>query len=149
LVDLYCGVGVLTLFVGRDAGHALGVEYNPDAVKTARENAKRNEFSHIDFIHADAAEWVADVVEPDCIIVDPPRKGLSQGTIRKILELAPKRLVYISCNPATLARDLKLLTGGGKSEAQPLSPCFKVSNMCAVDMFPRTANIECCCLLVK
>ena len=153
-VDLYCGVGALTLFVGRDAGYALGVEQNQGAVRIARENAERNGFSHIEFINADAAEWVADVVEPDCVIVDPPRKGLSQGAINKIFELSPKRLVYISCNPATLARDLKVLTGGGKSdakppEAQPPSLCFKVSDICAVDMFPRTANIECCCLLVK
>jgi len=135
MLDLYCGVGALTLFVGRDAGYALGIEQNPDAVKTAQENAQRNSFSHIDFVNADAADWVSDITEPDCIIVDPPRKGLSQGAVRKILELSPKRLVYISCNPATLARDIKMLKG------------YTVSEICAVDMFPRTANIECCCLL--
>jgi len=136
-VDLYCGVGALTLFVGRDAGFALGVEQNLGAVKVAKENAERNNLSHIEFVNADAAKWESDTSKPDCIIVDPPRKGLSQGAVSKILELSPKRLVYISCNPATLARDLKMLNG------------YVAADICAVDMFPRTANIECCCLLVR
>ena len=137
LIDLYCGVGALTLFVGRDAGHALGVELNSDAVKIARENAKRNNLSHVGFLSADASDFIAKITEPDCIIVDPPRKGLSSRAISKILELAPKRIVYISCNPATLARDLKELSS------------YEVEDICAVDMFPRTANVECCCLLVR
>jgi len=137
LVDLYCGVGALTLFVGRDAGHALGVEQNADAVHIARENAQRNGLSHVKFLNADAAEWVSDLHNLDCVIVDPPRKGLSKGAVLKILELFPKRLVYISCNPATLARDLKELHS------------YTLRDICAVDMFPRTANIECCCLLER
>jgi len=137
LIDLYCGVGALTLFIGRDAGYALGVEQNDKAIETARENALRNNLSHIEFINTDAANWTADISEPDCVIVDPPRKGLSQSAVRKILDISPKRLVYVSCNPATLARDLKGLNG------------YKVKDICAVDMFPRTANVECCCLLVR
>jgi len=137
LIDLYCGVGALTLFVGRDAGYALGIEYNPDAVKAARNNTQRNNLPNIEFIKADAADWIPTVSAPACIIVDPPRKGLSPGAIQNIQALSPKRLVYISCNPATLARDLKALTG------------YTISEICAVDMFPRTANIECCCLLEK
>jgi len=137
LLDLYCGVGALTLFIGRDAGYAFGVEQNDKAIETARENALRNNLSHIEFINADAATWTTNISEPDCVIVDPPRKGLSQSAVRKILDISPKRLVYVSCNPATLARDLKGLNG------------YKVKDICAVDMFPRTANIECCCLLVR
>ena len=144
LIDLYCGVGALTLFIGRDADHALGVEINTGAVEIARENAQRNNLSHIEFIQADAADLTAGAADrtvfitaPDCVIVDPPRKGLSSGAVRKIIELSPKRLVYISCNPATLARDLKVLNESG----------YCIKNICAVDMFPRTANIECCCLL--
>jgi len=137
LVDLYCGVGALTLFIGRDAGYALGVEQNDDSIETARENAFRNNISHIEFIKADAAKWTADIHEPDCVIVDPPRKGLSQTAVCKILDISPKRLVYVSCNPATMARDLKELKG------------FRVREVCAVDMFPRTANVECCCLLLR
>jgi len=86
---------------------------------------------------SDAAKWTAGIHSPDCIIVDPPRSGLSPGAIRKILVLSPKRVVYVSCNPATLARDLKMLEG------------FDVHDICVVDMFPRTANVECCCLLVR
>ena len=135
MIDLYCGVGALTLYLGRDAGYAIGVENNPASIKAARENAKRNNLSHIEFINADAASWNIKGITPDCVVVDPPRKGLSSGAVQKLLELSPKRLIYISCNPATLARDLKSLSG------------YIVRDICAVDMFPRTANIECCCLL--
>ena len=135
LIDLYCGVGAMTLFAGRNAGRALGVEQNAEAVIAARENALRNGFPHIEFINADAAAWEAGSCNPDCVIVDPPRNGLSTGVVSKILELAPKRIVYASCDPATLARDLKALHG------------YEVNEICAVDMFPRTANVECCCLL--
>ena len=137
LIDLYCGVGTLTLFVGRDAQYALGVEQNPSAVEAARNNAHRNHLSHVEFIHADVAKWKTDISDPDCIIIDPPRKGLSKGAMYKILELSPKRVVYISCDPATLARDLRMFGG------------YIVKDICAIDMFPRTANVECCCLLVK
>ncbi|MCL2226671.1 MAG: class I SAM-dependent RNA methyltransferase [Oscillospiraceae bacterium] len=137
LLDLYCGVGSLTIFVGRDAGRALGVEINPDAIEAARKNARRNGFSHIDFIAADAAQWSDEAVKPDCIIVDPPRSGLSRDALRKILGLSPKRIVYVSCDPATLARDIRMLDG------------YSLIKACAVDMFPRTANVECCCLLNK
>ena len=139
LIDLYCGIGTFTLFVGRDAGKALGVENNPNAVRAAKRNAQRNELNHIDFIEADAGEINADVLNletaPDCVIVDPPRKGLSTDVVREILQLRPKRIVYISCDPATLARDLSRLEG------------YEPKEICAVDMFPRTANVETCCLL--
>jgi len=137
LVDLYCGVGSMTLFVGRDAGKAIGVELDPAAVETARKNARRNGLSHIEFIAADAALWETETSNPDCVIIDPPRKGLSQGALRKVLELSPKRIIYVSCDPATLARDIRMLEG------------YAVREVCAVDMFPRTAQVECCCLLVK
>jgi len=137
LIDLYCGVGALTLFVGRDAGYAIGIEQNPNAIKTARENAHSNKLSHIDFINVDAAVRDIEILNPTCIIVDPPRKGLSSAVIHNLLELNVKRIIYISCDPATMARDLKLLEG------------YMVRDICAVDMFPRTANIECCCLLEK
>ena len=142
LVDLYCGVGSLTLFVGRDARCALGVELNSSSIEAAKENAERNGLSHISFICADAARYdtshcVAAHLRPDCLIIDPPRSGLSPGVVSKILGLSPKRIVYISCDPATLARDIKLLTG------------YAATEICAVDMFPRTANVECCCLLTR
>jgi 23S rRNA (uracil1939-C5)-methyltransferase len=135
LIDLYCGVGSLTLFAGRDAGYALGVESDPSAVNAARENAVRNGLPHVEFVCADVSQWIAPTLKPDCIIADPPRKGLSPGAARKLLELHPRRSVYVSCDPATLARDLRVLQG------------YAVKDICAVDMFPRTANVECCCLL--
>jgi len=135
LVDLYCGVGTLTLFVGRDAKQAYGVELEPEAVETARENARRNGLAHIDFFAADAGKWEYGTGSPDCVIVDPPRSGLSVGAVRKILEFSPGRIVYISCDPATLSRDIRRLEG------------YSVEKICVVDMFPRTANVECCCLL--
>ena len=137
LVDLYCGVGSLTIFVGRDAGHAIGVELNSASIKAARENAQRNNFPHINFISSDVSKWDAGDIKPDCIIVDPPRNGLSKSTVKKIIQLAPKRIVYVSCDPATLARDIKALDG------------YNLVKACAVDMFPRTANVEVCGLLMK
>jgi len=137
LMDLYCGVGAMTLFIGRDAGHAIGIEHNSNAVNTARDNALKNHLSHIKFIHADVDELTCDITDPDCVIVDPPRKGLSKKAINKILNISPKRLIYISCNPATMARDLNEMQG------------YVIKDISAVDMFPRTANVECCCLLVK
>ena len=137
LIDLYCGVGSLTLFVGRDAGHALGIELDPDAVQAARENAWRNNIYHVEFLCADAAQSIAAAAHPDCIIVDPPRRGLSPGATARIIELSPSRIVYVSCDPATLARDIRRLEG------------YIVKDITAVDMFPRTANVECCCLLEK
>ncbi|MCL1806220.1 MAG: 23S rRNA (uracil(1939)-C(5))-methyltransferase RlmD [Oscillospiraceae bacterium] len=137
LLDLYCGVGLFTLFLGRDAKNALGVENNPAAVADARENARVNGFSHVQFLCADADEWDAGDFHPDCVVADPPRKGLSGEAVNKILELSPKKLIYISCDPATLARDIKLLEG------------YTARSVTAVDMFPRTAHVECCCLLTK
>ena len=137
LVDIYCGVGSLTLFIGRDAGLALGVESNPVAVEDALANARRNKLSNVRFDCADAAKWDARIEKPACVVVDPPRRGLSAGAARKIQELSPERIVYISCDPATLARDIKRLTD---YEAQRIS---------VFDMFPRTANVECCLLLIR
>jgi len=137
LIDLYCGVGTLTLFAGRDAGYALGIEHDAGAVEAARFNALQNNLPDIEFINADAADWETNIKHPDCLIVDPPRKGLAPGAVRKVLELSPRKIIYVSCDPATLARDLRRLSG------------YAVNDICAVDMFPRTANIECCCMLAK
>jgi len=137
LIDIYCGIGSLTLFAGRDAGFALGIEVDRDAVKTARGNAKRNSIAHVEFLCADAAECDIGAYSPDCIIVDPPRRGLSSAVISKMLALSPKRIVYVSCDPATLARDLRKLVP------------YTVTDICVVDMFPKTANVECCCLLER
>jgi len=143
VVDLYCGVGAMTLFIGRDAGRAIGVELSNEAVKAARRNAYRNGFENMKFVCADAGLWdfstanESIVKKADCVLVDPPRKGLSKKAIENIIALSPSRIVYVSCDPATLARDVGLLSG------------YEATKLCAVDMFPRTANVETCCLLVK
>ena len=138
LLDIYCGVGTLTLFLGRDAKFALGVESNLSAVKDAEINAKNAKLSHIEFICADAAKWDSGDFKPDCVVTDPPRAGMSTEAIEKILQLSPKRIIYISCDPATLARDIKRLSND-----------YNASEVCVIDMFPRTANVECCVLLVS
>ena len=138
LVDLYCGVGTLTSFVGRDADAAYGVERNPEAVSAAQENAKRNGLRNIEFICADVEAWDCAAVRPGCVIIDPPRKGMSVAVVGKILEMAPRRIVYISCDPATFARDIKAL-----------GDAYVLADAVAVDMFPRTANVECCSLLLR
>ncbi|MCL2365614.1 MAG: class I SAM-dependent RNA methyltransferase [Oscillospiraceae bacterium] len=138
LLDLYCGVGSLAIFVGRDAGRVCGVELNAASIKAARDNARRNGFAHMEFVAADAAKWDAHGIAPDCIIVDPPRSGLSRGAVQKILELSPARIVYVSCDPATLARDIRVLL-----------EAYSPTKVCAVDMFPRTANVEAVALLQR
>jgi len=143
VVDLYCGVGAMTLFIGRDAGRAIGVELSNEAVKAAGKNAYRNGFENMKFVCSDAGLWDFSaanenrVKKADCVLVDPPRKGLSKKAIENIIALSPSRIVYVSCDPATLARDIGLLSG------------YKAKQLCAVDMFPRTANVESCCLLVR
>jgi 23S rRNA (uracil1939-C5)-methyltransferase len=135
LADLYCGVGAVTLFLGRDVKYALGVENNRVAVEDAQKNARRNGLGHIEFVNADVAKWDSSGLHADCVVTDPPRGGLSTGAVQKLLNMSPERIVYISCDPATLARDVKRLID------------YEACRVCAVDMFPRTSNVECCLLL--
>jgi tRNA/tmRNA/rRNA uracil-C5-methylase (TrmA/RlmC/RlmD family) len=137
LLDLYCGTGTITLFLARGAKTALGVELNAAAITDARENAALNGISNAEFLCTDVAELDTSNLAPDCIIADPPRKGLSPEALRKIEEFAPPRIVYISCDPATLARDIKLFKN------------YEVRRVCAVDMFPRTRHVECVALLER
>jgi len=137
LFDLYCGTGTIALYLGRDAGKALGVELCAAAVADAKENTLLNNIPNVSFLCADAADFEADGMKPDCIVVDPPRKGLAPEALQKIAKLAPPRIIYISCDPATLARDIKLLQS------------YEVARVCAVDMFPRTKHVESVAKLIK
>jgi len=137
LLDLYCGTGTITLFVGRGAKKALGVELNASAIEDARKNAVLNKIKNVDFLCADVSELDTREIAPDCIIADPPRKGLAYSVVQKIEEFAPARIVYISCDPATLARDIKLLEN------------YVVTRVCATDMFSRTKHVECTALLKR
>ena len=136
VVDLYCGTGTISLVMARKAGRVIGAEIVAPAVENAKENARRNGFTNAEFLCADAGEAAQELsrrgIRPDVISVDPPRKGLSAPVIDAIAQMAPRRVVYVSCDPATLARDLKLLEERG----------YRAEKAEAGDMFPRTGHVE-------
>ena len=143
VLDLYCGIGTISLCLARRAGHVIGAEVVPQAVEDARANALRNGVTNAEFFCGDAGEVAARLagqgVRPQVICVDPPRKGLAPEVPAVLSSMAPDRIVYVSCDPATLARDVKRLEelGYRAVQAQP------------VDLFPRTAHVETVCLLSK
>lgn len=143
VLDLYCGAGTITQVMARHAGRVIGAEIVPEAIEDARANAQRNGVENVEFFCGDAAASAADFarrgLRPDVICVDPPRKGLAPEVIHAAAQMAPKRIVYVSCDPATLARDVKLLAQEG----------YRAIRAAAVDMFPGTANVETICLLSK
>ena len=142
VLDLYCGVGTITLAMAAAAGKVLGVEVIPQAVEDAKDNAARNHIENAEFFCADAGTAAlrleAEGIHPDIITVDPPRKGLSLDAIEAIAKMSPKRLVYVSCDPATLARDVALLKERG----------FEVKKALCADLFPRCSHVETVCQLV-
>lgn len=143
LLDLYCGTGTIGLSMAKQAGRLIGVEVIPEAVEDAKENALRNGIKNAEFFCADATEAANTLacqnLKPDVIILDPPRKGCSPELIQTAASMSPRRIVYVSCDPATLARDLRAFREAGypPQEAQP------------VDMFPGTEHVETCVLLAK
>ena len=122
--------------MARCAGRVIGAEIVPEAIANARENAERNGICNVEFICADAGkaaqELAARGIQPEVIVVDPPRKGMDELAISSIAAMSPERLVYVSCNPATLARDILRLNGFG----------YVLRAATAVDMFPRTSHVE-------
>ena len=136
VLDLYCGVGTITLAMAKAAGKVIGVEVVEQAVADARENAKRNGIENAEFFCGDAGraalELEAKGIRPDVVVVDPPRKGLNSDTIEAMAKMSPRRIVYVSCDPATLARDVKLLSEKG----------YILKNAQAADLFPRCAHVE-------
>lgn len=143
VLDLYCGIGTITLVMARQAGRAIGAEVIPAAVEDAKANAARNGVTNAEFLCADAAQAAQTLADrglrPDVICVDPPRKGLAPAVIDAIVQMAPQRLVYVSCDPATLARDVKRMEEQG----------YVLQRAEAVDLFPRTAHVETVVLLSK
>ncbi len=143
VLDLYCGIGTITLSMARKAGKVIGAEVVPEAVTDARENALRNGISNAEFICGDAGEAAQELsrrgLQPTVICVDPPRKGLSISVIDAIAAMQPERLVYVSCDPATLARDVKLLHERG----------YHLQRAEAVDLFPKTVHVETVVLMSK
>ncbi len=143
VLDAYCGIGTIGLVAAKTAGKVIGVELNPDAVKDAVSNAKRNNAENARFYCGDAGDFMQELAlageKFDVIFMDPPRSGSSKKFIDSLAVADPKRVVYISCNPETLARDLNMLIKKG----------YRVKKICPVDMFPHTNHIECVVLLIK
>ena len=143
VLDLYCGTGTITLSMAAAAGKVIGVEIVPEAIEDARENARRNGIENAEFFCADAGQAAGELerrgLRPRVVTVDPPRKGLSPDVIEAVVRMAPDTVVYISCDPATLARDVRLLSERG----------YALRSADAVDMFPRCAHVECCLLLCR
>ena len=142
-VDLYCGAGTITQVLARRARHVIGGEIVPEAIRDAEESARRNGVENVEFLCGDASRLAAELrqrgLRPDVICVDPPRKGLAPDVVEAAASMTPGRIVYVSCDPATLARDV--------ARFAPLGYC--PVRACAVDLFPGTAHVETVCLLSK
>lgn len=139
--DLYCGIGTISLFIAKYAKKVYGVEIVEQAIKDAKQNAKINNIENVQFIAGDTKIVLEDLIYnkgiiADIVIFDPPRKGLDNNSINNILKIKPKKIVYISCNPATLVRDLALF-----------EELYEVKTIIPVDMFPFTKHVECVSLL--
>ena len=139
--DLYCGIGTISLFMSKYAKKVYGIEIVEEAVKDAKENALKNNVENTEFIAGDVEEVLDELINekniiPDIVMVDPPRKGLDNKSIDNIIKICPKKLVYISCNPATLVRDLS-----------KLEDVYEIQSIKPVDMFPFTSHVEVCALL--
>ncbi|MBC8624247.1 23S rRNA (uracil(1939)-C(5))-methyltransferase RlmD [Bacillus paralicheniformis] len=141
VIDAYCGIGTISLFLAKQAKKVYGVEIVPEAIEDAKRNAELNGIENAEFEVGEAEvvipKWYKEGIKADTLVVDPPRKGCDEALLRTILEMKPKRVVYVSCNPGTLARDLRVLEDGGYEtlEVQP------------VDMFPHTSHVECVAVL--
>ena len=143
VLDLYCGVGTIGLTMAENVKQLVGIEIIPQAIENAKENAKINHITNAQFICADAPKGAEILkkqgVNPDIIILDPPRKGCEKSLFDTIEQLSPKKIVYVSCDSATLARDLAILKEKG----------YEAKKVSAVDMFPRTPHVECVVLMSK
>ena len=135
VIDLYCGVGSISLYIAKYVKSVLGIEIVDEAIKDAKENARINGINNAKFLCGDVAKLIDDNIDGDILIVDPPRIGLDKHTIDIINEKKIKKMIYVSCDPMTLVRDINLLNN------------YKLTNISVVDMFPQTHHIECVCLL--
>ena len=140
VLDTYCGIGTIGLIASKKAREVIGVEIVKDAIKDAKNNAAANNITNAHFVLADASDFMVDLAKTsekmDVVFVDPPRKGCDEKFLTSIMKLAPKKIVYISCNPSTLARDLYTLKE--KYDIKEIQP---------VDMFPHTYHVETVALL--
>lgn len=143
VLDAYCGTGTIGMVAARQAQSVIGVELNKDAVKDAIINAKQNDIHNIRFYNRDAGEFMVELADKqekvDVVFMDPPRSGSDEKFLSSVVTLNPKRVVYVSCDPTTLARDLKYLTKHGYSAVTAVP----------VDMFPATEHVETVCQLCR
>ncbi|MCM3618334.1 23S rRNA (uracil(1939)-C(5))-methyltransferase RlmD [Sutcliffiella horikoshii] len=141
VIDAYCGIGTISLFLAQKAKKVFGVEIVPEAIEDAKRNAELNEITNAEFGVGEAEviipKWYKEGNTADVLVVDPPRKGCDEALLKTILEMKPKKVVYVSCNPATLARDLRVLEDGG----------YKTVEVQPVDMFPHTVHVEAVALI--
>jgi 23S rRNA (uracil1939-C5)-methyltransferase len=141
--DLYCGIGTISLSLAAQAGEVWGIETVPEAVADADRNAKRNNIANARFEAVDARLGIRPLVEragkPDVLVVDPPRAGLSKKVVRRVIECEAPRIVYVSCNPTTLAPNAAQLAEAG----------YVLRRITPVDMFPQTPHVECVALLER
>lgn len=139
--DLYCGIGTISLYLSKYAKKVYGIEIVEEAIDMAKENAKLNNITNTEFYAGDVEILLDNFINnkgirPDIIVFDPPRKGLDKNSINNVLKVCPKKIIYISCNPATLVRDLEMFENN-----------YTVEKIVPVDMFPFTSHVECCALL--
>ena len=146
--DLYCGIGTISLFLAQKAGKVYGVEIVPQAIEDAKNNAALNGINNAEFFVGKAEEVLpafyekkkdtdADMLHPDVIVVDPPRKGCEESLLQTIVDMQPEKVVYVSCDSATLARDVKFLRANG----------YELKDVTPVDQFPHTVHVEVVCCL--
>lgn len=139
--DIYCGIGTIGQYISKDAKKIIGIEIVPQAVEDARQNAEMNKIINSEYYCGPAeiiaSKLIANAEKPDVVVLDPPRKGCEGHLLDTVANLKPKRIVYVSCKPSTLARDLKYLEIHG----------YKTSEIVPVDMFPGTSHVECCVLM--
>ncbi|MGG3561925.1 23S rRNA (uracil(1939)-C(5))-methyltransferase RlmD [Neobacillus rhizosphaerae] len=143
VIDAYCGIGTISLFLAQKAKKVFGVEVVPEAIEDAKRNAELNEITNAEFAAGEAEvvipKWYKEGNTADVLVVDPPRKGCDEALLQTIIEMKPKKVVYVSCNPGTLARDLRILEDGG----------YRTVEVQPVDMFPMTTHVECCAWLER
>jgi 23S rRNA (uracil1939-C5)-methyltransferase len=143
-VELYAGVGLFSIMLSERIKRIVAVEWNRDAIENAAENLTANRIENVDALALSAEDaldsLIAEKEKPELVVMDPPREGLSNAVRAKLLDVSPQQMIYVSCNPATLARDLKSLLSAGRYRLEHVTP---------LDMFPHTAHIECVCSLER
>ena len=143
VIDAYCGTGTISLCLARKAKKVIGIEIVKPAIEDAKKNAQKNKIENVEFIAEDAGTYMPKLYQqglrPDVIVMDPVRAGCSEEVLKAAASMQPKRIVYVSCNPATFARDAKILKEQG----------YELTKVQPVDMFPQTMHVECVSLLTK